>query len=194
MGNDYDGLLDRAKWDKLSEAEIDMVAKELQKATPEADPYTLLHILGKSGATRYRNLVEQYLENGNDPWLAKLALQILCSYWGDASDYVEQITRFVRGVSWDEDGDCQLAAVSIAGEHLRTDHDPVLLYILLELFENEAEDQLLREGAYRALARAMGREYTEIPSAAKTVSLEKDIDSSVVEQAKSRLSKERRVA
>jgi hypothetical protein len=194
MSINYNDLLERAKWDSLSDAEIDQVAKEIQKPMPEADTYTLLHILGKSQATRYRRLVERYLESDTDPMLAKLAMQILCSYWDEASHYLDQITRFVQGVAWDEDDDCQLAAVSIAGEYLRTKHDPVLLYLLLELFEREAEDQLIREAAYGALARAMGREYSEIPSAAKEFDLKADIDTSIIERAKSRLSQERLAA
>jgi len=194
MSINYNDLLERAKWGSLSDAEIDHVANEIQKPMFEANAYTLLHILGKSQATRYRHLVEQYLENDSDPMLAKLALQILCTTWGESSHYLEQITRFVQGVAWDEDDDCQLAAVSIAGEYLRTKHDPVLLYLLLELFEREMEDHLLREAAYGALARAMGREYSEIPSAAKEFDLKADIDTSIIERAKSRLSQERQAA
>jgi len=152
MNEKYQAMLHRAERGELSEAEIDMVAQELQKVKPEANPYTLLHILGESGAKSYQGLVEQFLESQANPSLAALALQILCTYWGETSQYTGQVLQFLRGVPWDRTEDCRLMAASVAGEHLRTHLEPDLLRELLRIYEDAAERQILREAAYLSLA------------------------------------------
>lgn len=183
----YEGLLDRAKWGKLSEQEIADVADELQKSNPGADRYTLLHILGRAGAVSYQNLVECFLECQEDPMLARLALQTLCRYWNETDRYIEQVLQFVRGVEWDEGEYVRQMAVSIAGDYLRSHDEPRLLNELLRIFEREDEDRIIREDAYFALARAAGRDRRELPSAARHFDLHTDIDPSVVKQAHERL-------
>ncbi|GEM_PF-7037209 len=48
--NTYAELLDRAKWARLSQEEINQVARELRSDHPATDRYTLLHILSRAGA------------------------------------------------------------------------------------------------------------------------------------------------
>lgn len=186
----YRVLLERAKQGKLSRQEIDEVAAELQKENPSVDSYTLLHILGRSGATSYSWLIEKFLNQEDDPFLARLALQSLCTYWGMTISYLDVVARFVDGVSWDSSSDCQRAALSIAGEYLRNNTDKNLLQKLLEILEDEDEDRLVREVAFSAIARAMGKAYRDIPSAARTVDLRSKTVVDLIEQAKERLSNE----
>ena len=123
----YSDLLDRAKWAHLSQAEIEAVAQELQQPNPEADRYTLLHILGRACAVSYRGLVERFLDSPDDPMLARIALQSLVDYWDLAEQYLDELLRFVRGVPWDVDGDVRLVAISNAGEYLRSHRESNLL-------------------------------------------------------------------
>jgi hypothetical protein len=187
-----ENLLERAKWakteqDKLSEEELAMVAEELQKPTPEADRFTLLDILGHAFAVPYRELVERFLECEEDPMLARLAPQILCGYWGNTDQYREEVLRFMRGVPWDEDEDVRQIAISEAGEYLRSNAEPRFLHELISIFESEDEERSMREGAYFALARAMGRDWKDLPSAASHFDLVTQTDPAVIQEARERL-------
>lgn len=184
---DYDALLHRAKWEKLSQEEIDNVATELQQPEPEADRYILLFILGRAGALSYRWLVEQFLACEDDPMLSRKALEVLCDDWNDTARYLDQVLEFVLGVKWDEEEDVRPMAISIAGEYLRSHDEPRLLSELVRIFENEDEPQTMREGAYFALARAAGRDWKELPSAARHFDLSQDTDPSVLREARERL-------
>jgi hypothetical protein len=108
----YEELLDHAKWGKLSDAEIAAVADELLKTDPAADPFTLLNILGNAFAMQCQPLVQQYLGCEEDPMLARLALEILCGYWGQSDQYREEVLRFMRGVAWDLEEDVRQIAIS----------------------------------------------------------------------------------
>ena len=190
MSDKYTDLLRRAERDELTEDEIAIVAKELEENKLGEHSSTLLIILGKSWDSSHQGLVEQFLTIKEDPILAEEALSVLCNDWGLTSQYVEQVLQFMQGVSWDTFEDCRLRATSIAGEYLRHSTEPRILRGLLEIFEDEKEEHLLRESAYSALARAMGKEYTEIPSAARTFDLKKDTDQDVLRKAQERLSRE----
>lgn len=186
--NTYAELLDRAKWAQLSRTEIDHVARELQSNQPATDRYTLLHILGRAGAVEHRSLVERFLESASDPMVAQMALHILCSYWDMPDQYLDELIRFVHGVSWDGDGDVRRTAISDTGEYLRSHEESRLLREILQIFENTAETQGMREAAYIALARAADRDWTELPSAARHFDLARAIDATVISAAKRRLS------
>src|SRR5689334_13615513 len=110
----YDDLLERVKVGPLSADDVTEIVTEIQKPQPEADPYTLLYLLGRAGDVSYRSIVEPYIE-GPDDMLARLAMWVLCWYWGLTAEYTEQVVRFIRGVHWDQFGQCRLAAISIAG-------------------------------------------------------------------------------
>jgi hypothetical protein len=185
--NPYAEPLDRAKWSRLSQEEIDQVARELQSERPAADRYTLLHILGRAGAVTQRSLVERFLHSVDDPMLAQMALHILCNYWDMPGQYLDDLIRFVRGVSWDTDGDVRFTALADAGEYLRLHEEPRLLREVLHVFEDAAEAQGVREAAYVALARAMGRDWQALPSAARHFDLERAIDPAILSEAKRRL-------
>jgi hypothetical protein len=190
MTDRYQALLERAKSGVITAQEVSLVAAELRDSTSEADPYTLLHIVGHSGDTSYRPLVEEFLGHERDPMLARLALQILCDYWGDTTRYAEEVLLFLRGVSWDDEEDVRRAAITTAGEHLRAHLHPAMLRELLRLFEDEREAQIIRESAYCALARAAGRDWGELPSAGRHFDLFTGIDSSVPLEARRRLAEQ----
>lgn len=122
--------------------------------------------------------------------LARLALQILCGYWGKTAQYLEEVLSFMQGVAWDDEEDVRQIAILEAGEYLRSNLEGRFLQELLRIFEDEAEEQSMREGAYFALARAMGREWVELPSAARHFDLATEIDPAVIQRAKERLSEE----
>ncbi len=185
----YQTLLRHAKEGTISEKEIAAAAEELQKVSPEARRYTLLYIIGRSYAKSYRKLVESYLEYPEDPELSALALQILCGFWGDTPHYLDQVLRFIYGVDWDTSNECRLMAISVVGEYLRDREEKRFLKELIRIYEDEREDHHLREAAYLALARAMGRTYQEIPSAAHEFDLVNDIDPNVLKQARERISR-----
>ena len=183
----YDELLERAKWGKLTGQELASVADALREGSPEADRYTLLHILGRAGALSYRPLVERHLHSPDDPMLARLALQILLRYWNEAARYQDRLLAFVRGVDWDEEEDVRLAAISLAGEYLRDAENPQLLAELVGILEDRAERQVVREAAYLALPVAAGRTPDELPSAARHFDLSTQTDPGVLEEARRRL-------
>lgn len=183
----YDELLERAKQGHLSSHEVSEVAAELAGGAPATDRYTLLHILGRSGDTAYRPLVESFLICKADPMLSRLALQILCDYWGYSELYLERVREFVNGVSWDTEEDVRQIAIAIVGEYLRAHSEPALLRELLTIFENEGESQSMREAAYFALSRATGREWTQIPPASRPLDLATGTDESVLKEVNRRL-------
>lgn len=157
---DYAALLYRAKWESLTTTEQDIIAHELQSHSSDADPYTLIHILGRSGAFQHRALVEKYLESSDDPSLAWIALHALCNCWGLEDYYLDQLTRFVRGVEWDE-GYVQSKAVSIVGNYLAEHTHPELLRLLIHLADTTSK-AVLQETVIEALARALGATWSEI--------------------------------
>lgn len=190
MNNSYDDLLARAKRGKLTAQEISAVVGELQRPDSSKDRYTLLHILGRSGATAYRRLVEQFLECREEPMLARLALKILCDYWTGTAQYIPKILGFLRGLDGDEESDVRQIAISIVGEYLRNNPEPEFLRELIHIFGNEENEQTIREDAYIALARAMGRDWNQLPSSAKHFDLTSQTDPMILHEAKERLFEE----
>jgi hypothetical protein len=176
-------LLAKAKVGLISPKEIAEVARELVGNSRESDPYTLIHILGVSGATEYEPLVARFLNASFDPMLARIALQVLCSHWGMASRYRDQVEKFVRGVEWDIDADVRIVALSAAGELLRERLGKSLLRLLVEIFTSSAERHIVRQAAYFALARAHGQDWAQLPPASRQIDLERDIDPRVLEWA-----------
>ena len=179
----YADLVRRAKRSELSREEIDAVAEELRHPLPHTDPYYLLAILGEAGGVWHRELVERFLEAGNNPWLARKALQVLCADWGDTDRYLDELAQFLAGAPWDTDDDVRLVAMTWAGEYLRDHREPRLLRELLRIFDDQGERELLRRTAYDSLARATGR-----PWSATSVSREQPpVDRMVIEEARQRL-------
>lgn len=196
MSLDFEQLFERAQWAgtvlgpgmaPVSRAEIDAVAAELEKPELEADPHLLLLTLGRALATRHRELVESFLVSPEDPMLARAALEVLCDDWDMASQYLTYVAAFIEGVEWDEEGEVRGMAFSRAGEYLRDQDNPELLRLLLRAFDDPDEDPHFRGDAYFALARAVGRDWDDLPSAARELDFERDVDPLVLEAARERL-------
>ncbi len=183
----YKGLLERARQGPLSRQEADTVTSELQRRAPQISRVTLLHILSQMHDLTYLKLVEQFLQSKEDPMLTRLALKILCSEWGLTQHYVDQVLAFMRPVPWDEAGYIRQIAISIAGEHLRRHRSAPLLQELVRIFAEAEPQELILEDTYFALARAVGHEWSEIPSAARPVDIATQADPAVIAMAKQRL-------
>ena len=180
-------LLDRAKWGTVSDAELTRVAERLASTDPGGDPYTLLHILGKAGAMKYRALVESFLQRRDDPMLARLALQILGGFWGETDRYVSTLVEFAQGVAWDTENDVRQIALSLLGGHIRKHGDIAAISVLLRVLDDQAVDTIVRDEAYFALARAMGKEWNELPPASRLLDWDSDIDESIILEARRRV-------
>lgn len=72
---------------RLSDAELKAVRHALESGTTDADPYTLLHIIGKAGDQSLAPLLNRYLivgpdaESDGDHMLRRLAIQIVGQWW-----------------------------------------------------------------------------------------------------------------
>jgi hypothetical protein len=171
-------LISKATHGQLTQHELAAVVTSLDDDTE--DTYTALLVIGRAGATQYRPVVERYLHSPNDPMLARLAVQILCSYWGLAVEYRDALERFVRKVTWDDEEDVRLMAISCMGYYLAQHQDRHWLTLLLTIFRNADEDQIIREAAYCSLAIAIGKSPLELPPASRHFDLEHDIDPTVL--------------
>lgn len=181
-------ILERAKDGTISAAEIKEAAEVLRlRGSSGRDPYTLIHILGASGAVRYKELVAGYLNEKDDPMLARIALQVLCSHWNMTAQYRDEVAAFIRGVEWDIDEVVRLAAVSIAGEWLRSSRDKTLLALLFDVFATVTNSSIVRQEAYFALARAYGKNWNELPPASRAMNPEKDVDPDVLVWARNQI-------
>lgn len=180
-------LIAKAEQGKLSTGELQQIAQEL--ISGDADPYEALLVIGRAGAMQYRSVVDGYLQFHDDPMLARLALQVLCRYWGLAGEYLEEIICFVRKVDWDEDDDIRLMAIDCAGSLLVEQRSSRLLSLLLQIFRDHSERQIVREAAYCSLALATGKRLDELPTASRHFDLEHDVDASVIVLAEEILKK-----
>lgn len=171
-------LISRATRGGLSENEIQQVVQGLISGSHE--PYEALLVVGRANARQYRALVDKYLTSPEDPMLSRLALQILCQYWGLADEYQDVIEMFMRKVDWDEDEDVRLMAISCAGTFLVDHQSAQLLSLLFQIFKDDSERQIVREAAYCSLALAAGKLPVELPAASRHFDLENDVDRSVI--------------
>ena len=177
---DAHDLLRKAKNYTITKEEFDYVVQRIKASTLDnEDPnlYTLIHILGAASIgppdgsdtevpmdeiLKCRKLVESFLHYSKDPMVSKIALQVLCSYWGDTKDYIQEIKDFAKGVDWDFDEDVRMLAISEMGEQVRGTRDKQLLKILIQIFENPQENEIIQECVYTALARAGGQEWHDL--------------------------------
>jgi hypothetical protein len=147
--------------------------------------------------------VEKYRYYEKDNLVCKHALKTLCDCWWPTVEDLEALKFYLKGAEWDYSNDVRIVAMSITGEYLRLDgFDPELLALLLEIFENLGESfiieefadyarSLLKASAYEAIARAMGKEYDEIPDNEEIERAIKEgylhlLDWEMIEQAKNK--------
>ena len=149
------------------------------------DAYTSLLIVGKARLYEQRSLLEKFL-NYQDGLTAALVLEILCLEWGYVENYLERVIQFAVGVSWDVDGDVQQVAMKILGEYVSGNivspdntakggdagQRKRVLEFLIGIFSDLAIGDWVRQGSYHALLRAAGKDWEEVPSDCKKLSLE----------------------
>lgn len=179
-------LVARASQGSLSERELKQVVQGLTSGN--ADPYEALLVIGRANAKEYRRLVERYLDCHEDPMLARLALQVLCRYWGLTADYQAALEQFVRKVDWDEDDDVRLMAIDCAGPFLAENKSPRILSLLLKIFRDESERQIVREAAYCSMALAAGKRLEDLPAASRHFDVKRDVDPLVLAATETALS------
>jgi hypothetical protein len=143
------------------------VIEKLSSGDKDTDRFTLLQILGEAGVKSSRSLVEKFLECPEDPMLSRLALEVLCFYWGEAGRYVSDLHRFIGGVHWDRDSEVRQTAILLAGHYLLSNSDPALLRKLVSIVEDTNERRLIRGDAYLAPGQAMGLGWNELPPSTK---------------------------
>lgn len=180
-----DELLEKAVSCTITQTEIDKVYHAL--LNHEADEYDLLLILGRAEATKHKEIVEKYLISPDDPMLARLALQILCRYWGLSREYRSVIEQFIHKVEWDTEEDVRLMAISCSGDILKNKSNLSLLSYLYNIFNDDTEDKVIREAAYETLALVSGKSVQDLPSPMR-FDFSNDVDPNVLETIEARLS------
>ncbi|MFC0842747.1 hypothetical protein ACFH04_03205 [Streptomyces noboritoensis] len=178
-------MLDKAKSGKLDGRDFRMAMDAVTEGRVESgDLYTALHVVGLAGSRAHAEAVGKYLHVPADPMLSRLALQILCDYWGMTSEFLPELRAFVAGVEWDVDGDVRDMAVSVAGNHLREAEGPSeLARMIMAIAEDESEFSLTRESALRALARSLGDSLVDPSSPAVRVRVDTPLAADVLERA-----------
>ncbi len=176
-------VLSRATESKQTESEMALLLTELHEANSPADKYSIIRVLGRQADRRYEDYIVPFLDSPEDPMLARIALQVLTKDWGLAGKYRSFLHRFARGVPWDGDNDVRAVALSALGEHMRANPDPEGMGVLLSIFEGEGGPQTIRESAYFALARAVGRSWDQLPSAARHFDLS-SVDEAILAEAR----------
>lgn len=140
----------------MSSSELREVASMLSSGQGDPDTYELLYVLARSGARSYEELVASFVEYSEDPMVARLALQTLCTFWGLTDRYRDTVVRFLEGVEWDYLGDVRQVAISAAGGFLAENQDCGFLDQLLRLSDSANEEEVERRIAVEAIARAIG--------------------------------------
>ncbi|GGP49433.1 hypothetical protein [Saccharothrix coeruleofusca] len=138
----------------MTQREVDAVARMLPDERGQR-AYDWLYVIARASATQYEQLVASYLDHEEDPMLARLALQTLCTFWGFADRYTDQLERFLGEVEWDHLGDVRLIAISASGEYLRENVHSGLLRRLLELADHNGDSTMQPRFALEAVARAL---------------------------------------
>ncbi|MCC6954050.1 MAG: hypothetical protein IT290_08025 [Deltaproteobacteria bacterium] len=165
--------------------------------------YELLLVLGKAKAVSERRVLEKYLDC-QEPQTVSLVLDILCGEWGFTEEYTEYLLNFSLGQSWDAEGDVQVVAIKLLGEHLHRNAPKMrgtkggkgaltdaqkkrcgeIFSLLDQHFRDPDMDSIIRKTAYYSLCRAAGREWEQIPSEFARLNLEPgspDVDWGVIE-------------
>ena len=126
--------------------------------------------------------------------LPKISLEKLSS--NDlAEEYLNEIKILIKGTKWDYFDNGRILAMSMAGNYLRTSFDKELLRLLVEVFENLENSELVRASddpvlvrscAYSAIECALRKKTNE--RLAPRITLEKfqngTLDLSIIQEAK----------
>ncbi len=173
---EIDFLIKKYNETGFSPEEIAYVLQRIKEAKPgdDADLGIFICLFGKVGGPEYRELIERFIDYPTQPWVSVQALNTLCTDWDLTAEYLPKVKEFIKGVDWDESDEVRLIALSIAGEYLRKTFEKELLQLLISFFEDLGKNDTFQEKrdyaraflqscAYQNLARAMGKEWEEIP-------------------------------
>jgi len=177
-----DELLEEAKWGKLTQDELDYVVGRVKASLDREDPdlYTLIYTIGKAEAIEHRKLIESFLYYPQNPNIAYIAFYALVNYMDLLGEYLKEVKIFMKGVEWDGLEMIRIPAISAAGRYLTGFDDKILLQGLIDIFSDTNEEEDIRIWAYEALREAMGGSHELSHD---------EIDFSIIEQAKLRLSR-----
>jgi hypothetical protein len=151
---DVADLVNRAKEGAVSTGELRAIADRLEDGAG-SDTYRLLYVIARMGAREYEELLAGYMRYSEDPQVAALALSVLCVQWERCHLYRDRLLDALAGVPWDQFDELKQAAISAAGEYLRSANDLAVFQLLLETAEVH-EVSLEGKFAIEALARALG--------------------------------------
>ncbi len=180
-----DKLLDKAIVSLLNSDEKIYLAK-LAKNPGNESLVKILLALGEAEAVEYRPLVENFLTYTKDTSVPAIALQVLSLYWGFSADYLDITKNFIRGMEWDYDNHVKLYAIQVArGFFDNNNMDSELVSLLLDIFDDHHESNVIRKAAYRSLATMVGKKREELPSVFEDMDYELDVDKAVLKIAKS---------
>jgi hypothetical protein len=154
-------LIEKATKGTITKAETKKAYDALVEQA--GDEYDLLLVLGRSEAKEYKDVVERYLQASHDPMLAKLSLQVLCRYWGLASEYEDELEKFISWVDWDEEEDVRLMAIGCVVDLYKKKENPKLLKYVYDVFKDDSEDEITRGAAYETLALVSGKSVNDLP-------------------------------
>lgn len=137
--------------------------------------YALLLVLARAHSYEHGYLFEKFFEL-HDAMTAIMILETLCIDWDKTEEYMEHVLRFALGAAWDEDEDVRQFALKIIGEHVRAlmmkdslsssqqHHAKRMVELVLRTFEDESQDNWVRQAAYRALGRIAMKDWEELPA------------------------------
>lgn len=146
-----------AKSRLLTGEEITAIVEELQHPTGAYKTYNLIYALGRGAWREQAPVVEPFLDAEDDPMLARIALQVLCTMWDMPERYLDRAIEFSRGVAWDARFNVQSLAVDILGRYAAARHDPRALRALIERLDTaDADgDDITRDAVISAMARPL---------------------------------------
>jgi hypothetical protein len=179
-------MRERAKIGALSNHEIEWVASELSNGSSSIDKYELMLIISSGKYKQYKYLIDNILR-GNNLWLSKLALEILCIDWSLEREYRADILRFMEFTGDDDAELLRDSALIIAGRYLRSYLDDVILSKLLSIVDDTKESAGTRHAAYIGLMNAMRWEMQPSMLDPRKFDPSRDIDQQVLRLAKLRL-------
>ena len=163
--------------------------------------YSYLVVLSRAKAADSKEVLERFL-NSEDSLTVALVLDTLCMRWGGTEEYLEQLISFSLGAIWDSEEDVRQTAIFILGEYL---HDTLgsggesdyaaerrekIIELLLDIFESDENEDWIRQSAYRAVCRAAGRDWEQLPTEGSPMDLARDggdIDCELLDQMRKNL-------
>ena len=140
-------------------------------ALPFEDAALVLSVFGEGAAQQTRPLVERFLTHKN-PYLREHALSALILDWGLKDHRITCIQMMQE----DPDEDVRRMAATCLGSLDRATHNPETLQLLINVFQNEAEEKYVREMAYLSILDVIAIPWKDRPSAAREWNWATEID------------------